>query len=94
MLIIAKLKSCNKSTFFISFFIYFFLSKNLSAKYCQEIEEKLQKKLAKDIKIFTKKEKKKSDNMVVNVTKIFQKMKNRNLHAECRKKYYRMRNYN
>ena len=51
------------------------MSKNLSAKYYQENKERLQKKLVKDIKIFIKKEKKKSNNMVVNVTKISQKMK-------------------
>ena len=55
------------------------MSKNFSAKYCQENKETLQKKLVKDIKIFLKKKKKKSDNMVVNVTKSFQKMKNRSL---------------
>ena len=36
-------------------------------------------KKASDIKIFLKKKKKKSDNMVVNVTKISQKMKNKSL---------------
>ena len=50
------------------------MSKNLSAKYYQENKERLQKKLLKDIKMFLKKKKKKSDNMVVNVTKISQKM--------------------
>ena len=49
------------------------MSKNLSAKYYQENKERLQKKLVKDIKIFIKKEKKKNNNMVVNVTKISQK---------------------
>ena len=53
------------------------MSKNLSAKYYQENKERLQKKLVKDIKIFLKKRKKKSDNMFVNVTKTFQKMKNK-----------------
>ena len=43
------------------------MSKNLSAKYFQEKKERLQKKLVKDIKIFLKKKKKKSDNMVANV---------------------------
>ena len=33
----------------------------------------------KDIKIFLKKKKKKSNNMVMNVTKISQKMKNKSL---------------
>ena len=57
---------------------YIKTSKNLSAKYYQENKEKLQKQLAKDIKIFLKKNKK-SDNMVVNVTEDFQKMKNKSL---------------
>ena len=51
---------------------------NLSAKYYQENKDRLQKKLVKNIKIFLKKKKKKSDNMVVNVKKISQKMKNLN----------------
>ena len=46
------------------------MSKNLSVKYYQENKEKFPKKLIKDIKIFLQKIKKKSDNMVVNVTKI------------------------
>ena len=41
----------------------------------QEGKERLQKKPVRDIKIFLKKKKKKIDNMVVNATKIFQKMK-------------------
>ena len=55
------------------------MSKNLSAKYYQANKERLQKKLVKDIKIFIKKKKKKSNNMVVNVTKTFQKKKNKSL---------------
>ena len=51
------------------------MSKNLSAKYCQENKERLQKKLGKDIKIFLKNKKNKSDNMIVKVTKVSQKMK-------------------
>ena len=51
------------------------MSKHLSAKYHQENTERLQKKLLKDIKIFLKKKKKKSNNMVKNVTKISQKIK-------------------
>ena len=50
------------------------MSKNTSAKYYQEYKERLQKMLAKDI--FLKKKKKKRD-MVVNDTKIYQKMKNK-----------------
>ena len=55
------------------------MSENLPAKYYQENKERLQKKLMKDIKIFLKKKKRKSNNMVVNVTKISQKMKNKSL---------------
>ena len=55
------------------------ISKKLSAKYYQENEERLEKKLVKDIKIFLKKKKKKADNMVMNVTKIAQKRKNKSL---------------
>ena len=55
------------------------MSKTLSVKYYQENKERLQKKLVKDIKIFLKKKKKKRNNMVVNVTKISQKMKHKNL---------------
>ena len=55
------------------------MSKNLSAKYYQENKERLQRKIMKDIKIFLKKKKQKSGNMVVNITKISQKMKNKSL---------------
>ena len=51
------------------------MSKNLSAKYYQENKESLQEKVEKDIKIFQKKQTKNSTNMVVNVTRISQKMK-------------------
>ena len=64
--------------FNIFFFIYIKISKNLSAKYYHENKERLQKRLTKDIKIFLQK-KKKSDNMVVNVTRISQKMKSNSL---------------
>ena len=57
------------------------MSKNVSAKYYQENKERLQKKLLKDIKIFLKKKKKKSHNMVMNVTEISQNMKNKNTKA-------------
>ena len=46
------------------------MSKNLSAKYCQENKERQQKKLVKVIKIFLKKKKLKSNNMIVNVIKM------------------------
>ena len=51
------------------------MSKNLSAKFYQGNKERLQKKLVKDIKIFLKKKKKRSNNVVVNFTKISQKIK-------------------
>ena len=53
------------------------MSKTLSAKYYQENKDRLQKKLVKDINIFLKKKKKKSYNMVMNVKKISQKIKNK-----------------
>ena len=56
------------------------MPKNLSAKYYQENKERLQKKkLVKNIKIFRRKKKKKSSNMVVNVTKVSQKVKKKSL---------------
>ena len=52
------------------------MSKTLSAKCYQENKERLQKnKLVKDIRIFLQKKKRKSNNMVVNITKIYEKMK-------------------
>ena len=53
------------------------MSKKLSAKYYQENKEGMTKKLAKDIKIFLKNKKKKSGNILVNVRKISQRMKNK-----------------
>ena len=54
--------------------------KDSSAKYYQNNKERLQKrKLFKNIKVFLKKKKKKSNNMVLNDTKIYQKMKNKRL---------------
>ena len=64
-------------------------SKSLSAKYYQENNESLQKRLVKDIKICLKKKRKKNQNIVMNVTKISQKMKKKLI--EYSKKYYRMR---
>ena len=55
------------------------MSKTLSAKHYQENKERLQKKLAKYIKIFLEKKKKNSGNMVVNISKISQKMRNKSL---------------
>ena len=65
------------------------MSKNLSARYYQENKERLRKKVVKDIKIFSKKKKKKSGNVVMNVTKISQKMKSKRL-LSVEKKNYRM----
>ena len=55
------------------------MSKTLSAKYCQENKEKQQKRFVKYIKIFLKKKKEKSKNMIVNVTKISETMENKSL---------------
>ena len=52
-------------------FTYFFNQLNIIKK----IKKDYEKNLVKDIKIFLKRKKKKRDNMVVNVTKIFKKMK-------------------
>ena len=54
------------------------MTKALSAKY-QKIKKDYKKQLTKDVKIFLKNKKKKSENIVVNVTKISQKMKNKSL---------------
>ena len=81
--------------FYINFLIKFFscvcvkTSKTLSAKYYQEIKREYKKDLVRDIKIFLKKKKKKRDNMVVNDTKISQKMKNKIL-LSVEKKYYKI----
>ena len=55
------------------------MSKTLSAKYYQENKERLQKKARERYKNLFKEEHEKSSNMVVNVTKISQKMKNKSL---------------
>ena len=60
--------------------MYIKMSETLSAKYYQENKEGLQKKkLVKDIKIFLRPKTKKSDNRVMDITKISQKMKNKSL---------------
>ena len=51
------------------------MSKNLSAKHYQENIERLQKRARERYQNLSKEKKKKSDNMVVNVPKISQKMK-------------------
>ena len=45
----------------------------------QLIKKDYKRKLVKDIKVFLKEKKKKWGNMVVNNTKIYQKMKNKSL---------------
>ena len=55
------------------------MAKYSSAKFYQNNEERLQKKLMTDIKVFLRKKKKKSNNMVLNDTKLYQKMKNKSL---------------
>ena len=72
-------KSSDKSIFYELFYFFFLLFfsiyinffKNFSVKYYQENKQWNKKnQLDKDIKIFLRKEKKKSDNMVLYVTKI------------------------
>ena len=55
------------------------MSKDSSAKYCQNNKESLQKKARERYQSLSQKEKKKSNNMVVNYTKIYEKMKNKSL---------------
>ena len=66
------------------------MSKDSSVKYYQNNKERLLKTFGKDIKLFLKKKKKKSDNINVNNTKIYQKMKNKCL-LSIEKKIYKMR---
>ena len=53
------------------------MPKNLPAIYYQENKKRPQKNLLKDIKIILKKKKKKSSNMVLNIIKTSQNMKNK-----------------
>ena len=55
------------------------MPKTLSGKYYQENKERLQKKSCKRYQHFSKEQKEKSGNMVMNVTKINQRMKNKSL---------------
>ena len=55
------------------------MSKDSSAKYFQNNKESLQKKAHERYQSLSQKEKKKSNNMVVNYTKIDEKMKNKSL---------------
>ena len=56
----------------------------------KKIKKDYKRMLVKDINIFLKKKKKKSNIMVVNITKISNKMKKNKL-DEYRKKYYKTR---
>ena len=55
------------------------MSKHSSAKYDQINKERLQKKARERHQSLSKKEKEKSDNLVVKDTKIYEKMKNKSL---------------
>ena len=59
------------------------------AKYCQDNKERLQKKACERYQNLSKEGKKTSDNMILNDTKIYQKMWNKNWLST--KKYYKMR---
>ena len=59
--------------FFIKVFIYIKTSKNLPAKYYQQNKERLQKKARERYQNLSKEQKEKRDNMVANVTNIYQK---------------------
>ena len=78
------LKCSNKSIFHkffgnFFFFIYVKISENLSAKCYQENKRRLQKRARERYQNLSKEEKEKSYNMVLNVTEISQKMKNKSL---------------
>ena len=64
--------------FFIIFFTYIKLFEDSSAKYYQN-KKNLKKKAREGYQSLFKVEKKKSNNMVLNDTKICQKMKNKSL---------------
>ena len=64
---------------------------NSSAKFYQDNKERLQEKLAKDIKVFLKKKMGKSNKMIVNDTKIYQKMKNKSLLNIVKYTYLKMK---
>ena len=53
------------------------MSEDSSSKYYENNKARLPKKLVKDIKVFLKKKKKIYNNMVINGTKMYQKMKNK-----------------
>ena len=55
------------------------MHKDSSDNIIKIIKEDYKRNLVKDIKVFLKTRKKKSNNMVLNNTKIYQKMKNKSL---------------
>ena len=68
----------SSNNFFI-IFSYIKIPEDSSDKYYQNNKEILQKNLMKYIEVFLKKKKKKSYNMVVNNSKVYQKTKNKGL---------------
>ena len=78
----------SSNNYVIIFFAYIKMSKEPSAKYYQINKERLQEKLVKDIKVFLKKKKKRSDNMVVKDTKSEDEKQKL---AEFRKQYYKLK---
>ena len=68
----------SSNNFSIAFFTYIKMFKDLSPKYYQNNKERLKKSSRKISKIL-KEDKEKNDNMVVNGTKFYQKMKNKSL---------------
>ena len=77
------LKSSNKfffHRFFYKLFIYIYeCLKIYQLNIIKKIKYNYKKMLVKDIKIFLRKKKKKSDNMIVNIKKTSQKMKSKRL---------------
>ena len=69
----------SSNNFCVTFFKHIKMSKDSPAKYYQNNKKRIEKKLSEDIKDFLKKKKKKSNNMVMNDTKIYHKIKNKNL---------------
>ena len=80
----------SSNNIFVIFFTYIEISKDSSTKYYQNNKERLQKRTRERYQTLCKeKKRKKTDNMVVKDTKIYQEMKNKVL-VEYRKKppYY------
>ena len=68
------------SNIFYNFvFIYIKMSKDLSAKYYQSNKERLREKACERYQSLSKDQKEKSNNMVVNDTKIGEKIKSKSL---------------